>query len=152
MRNVALAFALTLGLGSTVPAVAELPAGSGTAWEIVADLTTEIGQRLAGSPREAAAGQEFVMACVGNDDDLRGICLGPDGAFAVDLKDDEKAEEFLKVAILYGDEQWSARAQYEAGQCYEQRPLTVFAGSIDVKRVTSIDGESLTDLFDMGFV
>ena len=22
------------------------------------------------------------MACVGNDDDLRAVCLGPDGAFA----------------------------------------------------------------------
>src|SRR5580765_8538889 len=31
------------------------PQGSGTAWDIVADLTTEIGQRLDGSPREAAA-------------------------------------------------------------------------------------------------
>ena len=27
-------------------------------------------------------GAEFVMACVGNDDDLRSVCLGPDGAFA----------------------------------------------------------------------
>jgi tetratricopeptide (TPR) repeat protein len=37
-------------------------------------------------------------------------------------KDDAKtaAEEFLKVAILYGDARWSARAQFEAGQCYEQ--------------------------------
>ena len=24
----------------------------------------------------------MVMACVGNDDDLRAVCLGPDGAFA----------------------------------------------------------------------
>jgi 3-hydroxyisobutyrate dehydrogenase len=40
------------------------------------------GGRLARTPREAAAGQDFVMACVGNDDDLRGICSGPDGAFA----------------------------------------------------------------------
>ncbi|NPV46603.1 MAG: tetratricopeptide repeat protein [Armatimonadetes bacterium] len=30
------------------------------------------------------------------------------------------AEEFLKVSILYGVPAWSARAQYEAGQCYEQ--------------------------------
>ncbi|MEL6205357.1 MAG: NAD(P)-dependent oxidoreductase [Pseudomonadota bacterium] len=36
----------------------------------------------AGTPREAATGAEFVMACVGNDDDLRSVCLGPDGAFA----------------------------------------------------------------------
>jgi 3-hydroxyisobutyrate dehydrogenase len=34
------------------------------------------------TPREAAAGADFVMACVGNDDDLRGVCLGEDGAFA----------------------------------------------------------------------
>ena len=33
------------------------------------------------SPREVAIGADFVMACVGNDDDLREICLGEDGAF-----------------------------------------------------------------------
>jgi 3-hydroxyisobutyrate dehydrogenase len=40
------------------------------------------GQRHASTPREAAVGQDFVFACVGNDDDLRGVCLGEDGAFA----------------------------------------------------------------------
>ena len=40
------------------------------------------GNRTAPTPREAAVGAEFVLACVGNDDDLRSICLGPDGAFA----------------------------------------------------------------------
>ncbi len=40
------------------------------------------GGRAAATPAAAAAGAEFVMACVGNDDDLRSICLGPDGAFA----------------------------------------------------------------------
>ena len=34
------------------------------------------------TPREAAEGADFVMACVGNDDDLRSVCLGEDGAFA----------------------------------------------------------------------
>lgn len=34
------------------------------------------------TPREAAQGAEFVFACVGNDDDLRSVCLGADGAFA----------------------------------------------------------------------
>jgi len=33
-------------------------------------------------PREAALGADFVMACVGNDDDLRSVCLGADGAFS----------------------------------------------------------------------
>ena len=36
----------------------------------------------AGTPREAAAGAEFVMTCVGNDDDLRAVLLGEQGAFA----------------------------------------------------------------------
>jgi 3-hydroxyisobutyrate dehydrogenase-like beta-hydroxyacid dehydrogenase len=38
--------------------------------------------RRAATPAEAARGAEFVMACVGNDDDLRSVCVGPDGAFA----------------------------------------------------------------------
>jgi 3-hydroxyisobutyrate dehydrogenase len=33
------------------------------------------------SPREVAFEADFVLACVGNDDDLREICLGADGAF-----------------------------------------------------------------------
>ena len=40
------------------------------------------GGRAAATPREAVEGAEFVMACVGNDDDLRSVCLGVDGAFA----------------------------------------------------------------------
>ncbi|MCV6586026.1 MAG: NAD(P)-dependent oxidoreductase [Marinibacterium sp.] len=40
------------------------------------------GGACAATPREAATGAEFVMACVGNDDDLRSVCQGPDGAFA----------------------------------------------------------------------
>ncbi|WP_298802815.1 NAD(P)-dependent oxidoreductase [uncultured Lentibacter sp.] len=42
----------------------------------------EHGGRAAPTPRAAAEGAEFVMACVGNDDDLRAICLGESGAFA----------------------------------------------------------------------
>ncbi len=34
------------------------------------------------TPRQAVQGADFVMACVGNDDDLRSVCLGDDGAFA----------------------------------------------------------------------
>ncbi len=42
----------------------------------------EFGGRAAATPREAAAGAELVFACVGNDDDLRSITLGANGAFA----------------------------------------------------------------------
>jgi 3-hydroxyisobutyrate dehydrogenase-like beta-hydroxyacid dehydrogenase len=40
------------------------------------------GGQLGHTPAKAVAGAEFVMACVGNDDDLAHICTGPDGAFA----------------------------------------------------------------------
>ena len=40
------------------------------------------GGASAPTPREAAAGADIVCACVGNDDDLRAVTLGPDGAFA----------------------------------------------------------------------
>jgi len=35
----------------------------------------------AATPAQAAAGAAFVFACVGNDDDLRQVTTGPDGAF-----------------------------------------------------------------------
>ena len=38
--------------------------------------------KSAATAAEAARGAEFVMACVGNDDDLRSVCLGQQGAFA----------------------------------------------------------------------
>jgi len=42
----------------------------------------EFGGRACATPREAAEGAQIVFACVGNDDDLRSIVLGADGAFA----------------------------------------------------------------------
>ncbi|MDE3239395.1 MAG: NAD(P)-dependent oxidoreductase [Paracoccaceae bacterium] len=46
------------------------------------DWVGKHGGRSAATPAEAAAGAQFVMACVGNDDDLRSVCLGETGAFA----------------------------------------------------------------------
>ncbi|WP_238578563.1 NAD(P)-dependent oxidoreductase [Inquilinus limosus] len=40
------------------------------------------GGRAAPTPREAALGQDIVMTCVGNDDDLREVTLGAEGALA----------------------------------------------------------------------
>lgn len=40
------------------------------------------GGRCAATPGEAAQGAQIVFACVGNDDDLRAVTLGPQGAFA----------------------------------------------------------------------
>ncbi|APF37092.1 oxidoreductase [Chelatococcus daeguensis] len=42
----------------------------------------ENGGRAAPTPKAAAEGQDIVFSCVGNDDDLRAVTIGPDGAFA----------------------------------------------------------------------
>nr|WP_145551220.1 NAD(P)-dependent oxidoreductase [Variovorax boronicumulans] len=47
----------------------------------------EFKGRTAATPREAAAGADIVFCCVGNDDDLRSVVLGPNGAFAGMAKD-----------------------------------------------------------------
>ncbi len=40
------------------------------------------GQKSAPTPAEAAKGAEIVFACVGNDNDLRSVTIGENGAFA----------------------------------------------------------------------
>ena len=50
--------------------------------EKAARWVAEHGGRSAPTPREAASGCDFVMMCVGNDDDVRSVALGPDGAVA----------------------------------------------------------------------
>src|SRR5580698_2036546 len=41
----------------------------------------QFGGKSAATPKAAAQGQDFVMCCVGNDNDLREVTLGKDGAF-----------------------------------------------------------------------
>ena len=45
------------------------------------DWVGEHGGHAAPTPRVAAEGQAIVFSCVGNDDDLRQVTLGPEGAF-----------------------------------------------------------------------
>jgi 3-hydroxyisobutyrate dehydrogenase len=46
----------------------------------------EHGGKAARTPAEAAKGQDIVFACVGNDDDLRAVTTGKDGAFGAMAK------------------------------------------------------------------
>ncbi|MBI5011647.1 MAG: NAD(P)-dependent oxidoreductase, partial [Methylocystis sp.] len=41
-----------------------------------------LGAEWFSAPAEAAMGAEFVFSCVGNDDDLRAVTIGAEGAFA----------------------------------------------------------------------
>src|SRR5271165_6420647 len=49
--------------------------GKAQAW------VAEYGGQAAPTPKEAAAGADFVFACVGNDNDLREVTIGEQGAF-----------------------------------------------------------------------
>ena len=49
------------------------------------------------TPAEAARGQDFVMACVGNDDDLRAVTTGRDGAFAAMQKGAARPTDFFSI-------------------------------------------------------
>ena len=49
--------------------------------EKAARWVAQHGGRSARTPREAAEGQDFVMMCVGNDNDVREVALGENGAF-----------------------------------------------------------------------
>src|SRR5438876_10179429 len=44
--------------------------------------TQKHGGKSAPTPAAAATGAECVMLCVGNDDDVRAVALGPDGALS----------------------------------------------------------------------
>ena len=47
-----------------------------------AQWVAEFGGASAATPKAAATGADVVCACVGNDDDLRSVVLGDDGAYA----------------------------------------------------------------------
>ncbi len=70
---------------------------------------SEFGGRSAPTPRAAAEGGDFVFTCVGNDDDLRAVTTGDDGAFGG-----------LKPGAVFVDNTTAsanvARELYEAGK------------------------------------
>jgi len=47
-----------------------------------AKWVAQYGSKSSPTPKQAADGQDFVFACVGNDNDLREVTLGTNGAFA----------------------------------------------------------------------
>ena len=59
-------------------------AAKSAAWlaEFAAAPSAHGAHAHASTPREAAQGADIVFCCVGNDDDLRSVTLGADGAFA----------------------------------------------------------------------
>lgn len=69
----------------------------------------QFGGKSAPTPKQAAEGQDFVMCCVGNDDDLRQVTLGADGAFAAIKKGSVFVDHTTASAEI-------ARDLYKAGK------------------------------------
>jgi 3-hydroxyisobutyrate dehydrogenase-like beta-hydroxyacid dehydrogenase len=65
-----------------------------------AQWTKEYGGKSAPTPKEAATGAEFVMMCVGNDDDVRSVVYGDNGALAGMKKGATLVDHTTASAIL----------------------------------------------------
>ena len=81
----------------------------------------EHGGTLGATPAEAAKGADFVMACVGNDDDLRSVCLGETGAFGA-MPEGAVFVDHTTVSAKVTRELFSAAA--EAGLSFVDAPIS----------------------------
>ncbi len=71
------------------------------------------GGQSAPTPREAAQGADIVVTCVGNDDDLREVCTGPQGAF----------HSLASGAVIVDHTTTSAEVARELAQAARERGL-----------------------------
>ncbi len=81
----------------------------------------EHGGTLGATPAEAAKGADFVMACVGNDDDLRSVCLGETGAFGA-MSEGAIFVDHTTVSAKVTRELFSAAA--EVGLSFVDAPIS----------------------------
>ena len=92
--------------------------------------TVEYGGKAASSPRDAAAGAQIVFTCVGNDDDLRSIVLGSDGAFAGMARD----------AILSDHTTASAEIARELARAAQSKGLHVIDAPVSGGEAGAVNG------------
>ncbi len=94
------------------------------------------GGTLADTPADAAAGRDAVLTCVGNDDDLGSVTLGPDGAFAA-MREDAVFIDHTTVSAAIARELAAARplvvdAPVSGGQAgAENGTLSIMFGGSD---------------------
>ncbi len=101
----------------------------------------EFGGTAAHTPAAAARDADFMFACVGNDDDLRQVTLGPDGAFSA-LKQGAVAIDNTTASAEIARELYAAAKERHAGfldapvsggqSGAEGGTLTVMVGGDDV--------------------
>ena len=91
---------------------------------------TEHGGRSFASPAEGARDADVVLTCVGNDDDLRGLLLGPGGVLAA-----------MKLGALFADHTTaSAQVARELATAGEARGLLVLDAPISGGEAGAING------------
>jgi 3-hydroxyisobutyrate dehydrogenase len=90
----------------------------------------EYGGAMAATPREAAAGTSIVFACVGNDQDLRSVVMGPDGAFA----------GMKKSAIFVDHTTASANIARELGQSAQTMDLHFIDAPVSGGQAGAVNG------------
>jgi 3-hydroxyisobutyrate dehydrogenase len=90
----------------------------------------EYGGASAPTPREVAQGADIVFACVGNDDDLRSVVLGEDGAFAG-----------MKPGAIFMDHTTaSAEVARELGEQAEARGLAFIDAPVSGGNLGAVNG------------
>ena len=89
------------------------------------------GGAHAPTPRQAAEGADLVLCCVGNDDDLRQVCLGPDGAFA----------GMARGAVLVDHTTVSAQVTRELAQVAAQSGLGYVAAPVSGGQAGAENGQ-----------
>ena len=96
----------------------------------------EHGGRLAATPREAAAASEvgpaadIVFTCVGNDDDLREVCVGPTGVL----------EGLQRGAAIVDHTTTSATVARELAACAAQRGVAFIDAPVSGGNLGAING------------
>jgi 3-hydroxyisobutyrate dehydrogenase-like beta-hydroxyacid dehydrogenase len=91
----------------------------------------EYGGKAARTPREAASGAPIVFSCVGNDDDLRSIYLGKDGAFA----------GMDKGAIAFDNTTASAKVARELAAEASSRGMFFIDGPVSGGQAGAVNGQ-----------
>ena len=88
------------------------------------------GGQSAPTPREAAQGADIVVTCVGNDDDLREVCTGPQGAF----------HSLASGAVIVDHTTTSAEVARELAQAARERGLRFIDAPVSGGNLGALNG------------
>lgn len=90
----------------------------------------EYGGTVATTPAQAAQGAHIVITCVGNDDDLRAVCMGPQGAF----------QGMAAGAVLVDHTTTSAQVAQEQAQVSRQKGVAFIDAPVSGGNLGAING------------